>query len=552
VPKGFFSLVLHAHLPFVRHPADEGCFEEDWLFEAITEVYLPLLAALARLRDEGARARLVVSLSPTLCEMLADELLCARYTRHLENLLALAEKELARTFREEPQFHLAARDNFERLLAAQQLWEETYTRDLLHAFRHLQDDGAIEITTCAATHALLPLVSTVEARRAQVEIAVANYRKHFGKNPRGIWLPECAYAAGLETLLAEADIEYFFADAHALLHGEPRPRYGVHAPVRLANGVAVFARDLETSEQVWSSIIGYPGDPAYREFYRDLGWDAPHEYLRPHLAADARRRNLGLKYHRVTGRDVPLADKLPYDPQVAAARVRAHARHFFAQRVKQSNELSSALGGRTPLFVSPYDAELFGHWWHEGVAFLECVLRLLDERRTEIETVTPGDYLDMNAPLQTQRLPASSWGEEGYFKVWLNDANAWMYPLQHAAEARMTALADRFAINATEDQRMDDQSADDLCARVLRQCARELLLAQSSDWAFQIYRGATADYAARRFRTHVARFHALAQQLEHGDVDEQRLAEIEREDNLFPELDPRVFRTRREASRAAL
>lgn len=568
VPKGFFTLVLHAHLPFVRHPEHEGCFEEDWLFEAITEVYLPLLDALARLTEEGVGTRLAMSISPTLCEMLSDNLLRTRYTQRLDALLALAEQELPRTFRDAPQFFPAAKLNFENLRTTKKLWEETYRRDLIHAFRELQDAGALEIMTCAATHALLPLVSTTEARRAQVHVAVANYRRHFGRAPRGIWLPECAYAEGLERILDEADLEYFIADAHALLHGEPRPRYGVHAPVRCANGVAVFARDLETSEQVWSSMSGYPGDPAYREFYRDLGWDAPLEHLPSPLRTSEHRRPLGLKYHRITGRDVPLSEKLAYDPTAAAARAREHARHFVAERVKQIARLSDAFAGRAPLVVSPYDAELFGHWWYEGVQFLACVLRFLHERRDEISTVTPGDYLDAGTTLQTQRLSASSWGEDGYYKVWLSPQNAWLYPHQHAAEARMTALANRFAqvkatnstassanassANANDANAHLDRAtgATDLLRRALDQCARELLLAQASDWAFQIYQGTTADYAARRFRSHIARFNALADEIERGEIKVRQLEEIERRDNIFAHLDHRIFRSRREAQRA--
>ena len=566
MPAGFFSLILHAHLPFVRHPEREGTLEEDWLFEAITEVYLPLLDALARLRAEGFAPRLTLSLSPPLCEMLADELLRARYSRHLENLLALAEKELARTFREEPQSHPAARLNHETLRAARRLWEETCARDLVRAFGELQDAGALEIITCAATHGLLPLVSTVEARRAQVRVAVANYRKHFGRRPRGIWLPECAYTAGLEELVAEAGVEYFVVESHAVLNGEPRPRYGVHAPVRCANGVAAFARDLETGEQVWSASVGYPGDPAYREFYRDLGWDAPLEALRPHLRADGQRRALGIKYHRVTGRDVPLSHKQPYDPAAASARAREHAGHFVAERIKQVAGLRAALGGRAPVVVAPYDAELFGHWWFEGVQFLERIFRLLAEHRDEIEPATPGDRLDAGEAAQTQRLATSSWGEGGHFKVWLSDANAWVYPLQRAAEARMTALADRFAANdgnahdgtaarepaanaAADGSTAGELRARGLTARALKQCARELLLAQSSDWAFQIYRGSTAPYAAARFRSHVARFNALAGALERGEIDEPLLAEIERRDNIFAEIDSEVYCSRPGAAR---
>ena len=536
MPNGLFSLVLHAHLPFVRHPEHAEFLEEDWLFEAVTEVYLPLLDTLARLRDEGVRARLALSISPTLCEMLSDPLLSFRYTRHLDNLRALARREVARTAAHARQFHPAALMYDERLREAERLWTKVYSRDLVRAFGELQEAGVLEINTCAATHGFLPLVSTVEARRAQVKVAVENYRKHFGRAPRGIWLPECAYAAGIEAHLAECGIEYFFADAHALLYGDPRPRFGVHAPVQLADGVAVFARDAETGGQVWSAEAGYPGDPAYREFYRDIGWDAPRDYTGPHLHADGARRPLGIKYHRVTGRDVPLADKQPYDPRAARLRAREHAAHFVGERVRQAARLGALLGGRAPLVVSPYDAELFGHWWHEGVEFLEHLFRGLDARRGEIESLTPGDYLDARPRLQTLRLSPSTWGEGGYNKVWLNESNAWMYPRQHAAESRMTALADRFAPHAA-----NSVGADTLLARALTQAARELLLAQSSDWAFQINHGTAALYAAARFRAHLERFDALADACVRGAIDQEYLEEIEGRDNLFSELDFRVY-----------
>jgi 1,4-alpha-glucan branching enzyme len=540
VPKGLLSLALHAHLPFVRHPEHDEFLEEDWLYEAITEVYLPLLGALTRLRDAGARPRLSMSISPTLCEMLSDPLLRFRYARHLDNLRSLARKEAERTATQAPHFRPAARQYDERLREAARLWDEVYSRDLVRAFADLQTAGVVEINTCAATHGFLPLVSTTEARRAQIQVAVANYRKHFGRRPRGIWLPECAYAEGVETLLAEVGLEYFFADAHALLYGEPRPRFGVHAPARLPNGVAVFARDVETGEQVWSARGGYPGDPFYREFYRDIGWDAPLDHVRPHLHADGRRRALGLKYHRVTGRDVPLSDKRHYEPHVAAERAREHARHFVASRVEQVARLREAFGNSlTPLVVSPYDAELFGHWWYEGVDFLEHVFRHLDARRAEIAPASPGDYLDSAPQLQTVRLSQSSWGEGGYNKVWLSEQNAWLYPRQHACEARMTALADRFAPVAAR-----DSQDDELTVRALKQAARELLLAQSSDWAFQIYQGTTATYAASRFNAHVERFHRLAASIERGAVERDFLEETEGRDNLFPEINFRVFCSR--------
>jgi 1,4-alpha-glucan branching enzyme len=531
LPTGYFSLILHAHLPFVRHPEHPEFLEEDWLYEAITEVYLPLIFVFSNLHDSGARPRLAMNISPPLCEMLSDPLLQTRYTRHLENLLALTHKEVERTSLEAPKFQAVARMYNESLSAALALWNDRFDRNLIRAFRELQDKGVLEIITCGATHGFLPLISTAEAKRAQISVAVANYRKHFGRSPRGIWLPECAYEPGIEHLLAGAGIEYFISDTHGILYGDPRPRYGVYAPVRCPNGVAVFARDLETSQQVWSSIIGYPGDAAYREFYRDLGWDAPLEYLLPHLHAGGERRHLGLKYHRITGRDVPQPSKLPYDPQAARSRAAENASHFVGERIKQARHLREMFDGRAPLVVSPYDAELYGHWWYEGPQFIDFVFRKLHWDQNEIQAIAPGDYLDSGHSIQTQRPSQSSWGEDGYFKVWLNERNAWMYPHQHAAEERMTALANRF----------DD--ADSLTHRALNQAARELLLAESSDWAFQIYQGTTVEYATRRFRSHIRRFNALADDIERGQIDLERLVEIESRDNIFSELDYSQYRS---------
>ncbi len=530
MPTGYFSLILHAHLPFVRHPEYPEFLEEDWLYEAITEVYLPLIFSFQNLHENGASPRLAMNVSPPLCEMLADPLLQERYTRHLNNLLSLANKEVERTSREAREYLPVAKMYQDTLSSAAWLWNEKYGRNLINAFRELQEEGVLEIITCGATHGFLPLISTHESRRAQIQVAATNYRKHFGRNPRGIWLPECAYEPGVEDLLKEAGIEYFISDTHAILYGEPRPRYGVHAPVRCPNGIAVFARDLETSQQVWSSIVGYPGNPVYREFYRDLGWDLPLDYLKPHLHADGARRHLGLKYHAISDKHIPQDKKLPYNPELAKRQSAIDAGDFLNKRIKQANELHNLYQDRAPLVVSPYDAELYGHWWYEGPMFIDYFFRKLHWDQNQIQAVTPGDFLDSGLPIQYQQPSTSSWGEAGYFKVWLNGATTWMYPHQHAAEERMTELANRFP-----------HPPDSLTHRALNQLARELLLAQSSDWAFQIYQGTTVEYAARRFRNHIRRFDALASDIERSYIDHDRLIEIESRDTIFQEIDYRIY-----------
>jgi 1,4-alpha-glucan branching enzyme len=531
MPIGYFSLILHAHLPFVRHPEYPEFLEEDWLFEAITEVYLPLIYIFQNLHETGMQPRLAMNISPPLCEMLADKLLEERYTRHLENLLELARKEVERTRTEAHEYYDVARMYVENLGASLNLWNNKYNRNLINAFRQLQDEGVLEIITCGATHGFLPLISTHEARRAQIQLAVANYRKHFGRQPRGIWLPECAYEHGIENLLKDAGIEYFVGDSHAILYGEPRPRYGVHAPVRCPNGVAVFARDVETSEQVWSAEVGYPGNAVYREFYRDIGWDLPIEYLKPHLHADANRRHLGLKYHRITGRNTPQNHKKPYLPSFARAQAVRDAAHFVSERIKQAYLLRETHGSHPPLVTAPYDAELYGHWWFEGPQFLDFLFRELFYKKDIVRAVAPGDFLDAGIPVQIQQPSASSWGENGYYKVWLNEENSWMYPYQHDAEKKMTDLANKY------------NEPNEIENRILNQLARELVLAQSSDWAFQIYQGTTVQYSSNRFKSHIHRFNLLANMLESSQINEPLLAEIENRDNIFAEIDYRIYQS---------
>lgn len=528
MPTGYLSVVLHAHLPFVRHPEYPDFLEEDWLYEAISETYIPLLITFNRLRAEGVRFRLTMSMTPPLCEMLVDPLLQNRYVRHLEKLCELANREVERTAREAPAFHAAALMYQRHFHECLEVFDHQYGRNIIRGFRELQDAGYLEIITCCATHGYLPLMSNETVKRAQIEIACANYRKHFGRSPRGIWLAECAFNPGDDRYLREAGIRFFIADAHAILYGDPRPRRGIYAPVITPHDVAVFARDTETSEQVWSSEIGYPGDPDYREFYRDLGYDAADEtYIRPYLHDDGVRRNIGIKYHRITGR-VPLHEKAPYVPEWAAGKAAGHAADFLRNRQQQARHLSGHLG-REPLILAPYDAELFGHWWFEGPQFLEHLFRKLYTQPDEISPISPIDYLAIFPENQRQTPSPSSWGAEGYNRVWINAETEWLYRHQHAAERRMVELAGQFPV------------AEGLILRALNQAARELLLAQSSDWAFIITTGTMVQYAIKRFKDHIHRFTRLYEMLLGGQIDEAWLSEVESRDTIFQELDYRVY-----------
>jgi 1,4-alpha-glucan branching enzyme len=526
-PRGYLSLVLHGHLPFVRHPEHEEFFEERWLFEAITECYVPLVKVLDGLLADGIPFRLGLSLSPTLCSMLQDDLLQRRYVRHLEKLIELAGKEIAR-HQNDPVHLKLARFYRDWLVETAQIYDARYGRDLVKAFRRFQEAGVVELFTTSATHGYLPLLKThPQAVRAQVLVGAESYRRTFGRDARGIWLPECAYFPGLEEVLAEGGFKYFLVDSHGVLNASVRPHYGLFAPIACDNGLAAFGRDPESSRQVWSAHEGYPGDPDYRDFYRDIGFDRELEYIAPYILDGTTRILTGLKYCRVTGRT---DQKLPYDPQVAREKAALHAGHFLAGRRAQVARQRESMD-RPPLVVSPYDAELFGHWWFEGPQFIDFLFRKAVFDQDEVELVTPGDYLDRHPVLQRSTPSASSWGWQGYNECWLSGCNEWIYPHLHRAARVMTELATRFR----------SEPPGSLRDRLLKQAARSLLLAQSSDWPFIMKCGTAVDYAHKRVRDQLARFNFLCDAVARNDVDEVKLVALERMDNVFPFVDFRLY-----------
>jgi 1,4-alpha-glucan branching enzyme len=524
---GFLAIVLHTHLPFVRHPEHESFLEERWLFEAITETYLPLLERFQRLGNDSVPFRITMSFTPTLLAMLADPLLQTRYVRHLERLIELSEKEIDRT-RWQPPFHRLALFYHHRLTNAHRQYVDQYRRSLITPFRELSDRGLLEPIASCATHGYLPLMDVVPAAvRAQVHVGVEAFERAFGRRPVGFWLPECGYHPGHDAILKSYGIRYVITDAHGILFGSPRPKYGAFAPAMCPSGLAAFGRDLESSKSVWSAEEGYPGDVDYREFYRDIGYDLEYDYIRPYLDGFGNRLNTGMKYYRITGRT---DDKQPYDPDRALEKVAQHAGNFLFNREKQIEFLRTVMD-RAPIIISPYDAELFGHWWFEGPDWLEFLIRKVHSDQQTFELAAPADYFRHYPTNQVLEPTMSSWGYGGYSEVWLNGANDWIYRHLHKMAQRMTELA------------AAHPHAAPLRARALNQLARELLLAQSSDWAFILKTQTHAAYAYRRLHDHFARFSHLAESIQEDRVEEPWLAEVEAKDNLFPFLDYRIYAT---------
>jgi 1,4-alpha-glucan branching enzyme len=519
------ALLLNAHLPFVRHPEYPVFLEERWLFEALSETYLPLLRVFHKLEEDHVPFHLTMSFSPTLTAMLADPLLQERYRQHLDLQLELAEKELERTANH-PGLHKLAKAY--RLLYKhnQGDFNDVYQGNVLRGFNYFLKRGHLELITTAATHAFLPLYENYpQAVNAQIQTALDSHQRHFGRVPRGIWLPECGYYPGLEHLLKRHKIDYFFASAHAVLNARDFPERGVFAPVALPNGVLAFPRDMQSTNAVWSHEQGFPSDPAYRDFYRDIGFDLDMDYLRPYLSEVDGRVSTGFKYHAVTGHT---DQKVLYDPELAQAKVKAHARQFLVDRLAHAQQLAEAGLGKIPLIVSPFDAELFGHWWFEGTQWIEEFFRCAVD--SELALVTPGEVIPEAAEYQRTELSFSSWGTGGYAEGWLDGSNDWICRHAFQLVERMAELVDRFP---------DVQGRKQ---RALNQAAREVLLAQASDWPLILKNGTTAQYATRRVKEHIANFTKIYESLSANTMDTEWLTSLEKKNNLFPDLDYRVFR----------
>ncbi len=545
---GYLCLALHAHLPYVLH---HGTWPHglEWLLEAATETYLPLLRTVTRLHTDGVPFCINVSLSPVLLEQLAHPDFQAELPKYLQRKI-LSSREDAAFFEQAGEMHLLYLARHWEAAFSDALADlEALNGDIVAGFRNAAATGCVQIMTSAATHGYVPLLGTDESVRAQFLTAVQSHTQHFGAAPTGVWLPECGYRPagrwrfpvnpegadlveaaqqriGTETALEAAGLRFTFVDTHLVQDAEtvatPIQAETVRSPYRpytlSGSEVAVFARDPRTAFQVWSAHYGYPGDFQYLDFHKKR-WPGGH------------------RYWRVTGAGLGMNDKQTYSPQAAADRTRAHAEHF-VQLVAETLAAHPATDGNPPVLAAPFDLELFGHWWHEGMQFLENVARVMATGAHGIEAITGDDYLRRFGTADSIRMAEGSWGAGGDNSVWLNGETTWVYSRIYAAElaVRTAAHSSAWTDGATGE-------------RIARQMCRELMLLESSDWTTLITTGAARDYAERRFTGHVESFQTTLTWwrafTETGTLDEateHALAALEARDSLFQTIHPSAWK----------
>ena len=537
-----FVLGLHSHLPYVLNHG-RWPHGSDWLCEAALDTYLPLLERLEELATEGTPAPVTIGFTPVLANQLASPTFVKEMAAFFAQRLAACDEAPASLATTGDQALLPLVEFWRSRLTRLEALFQKIDRDLVSAFRRLQEQGRLEIIGSAATHGYLPLLARDESIRLQLAVGREEHRRLFGVAPQGCWLPECAYRPrsgnrrGIEEHLADAGFRYFFTDAHLARAGSPLGAYGdiplgaerfdaerhddpskpgrrtkasrspyrAYRVSRAARGsVAALVRDPRSSMQIWSRHQGYPGDESYLEFHK-IRWPG------------------GLKLWRVSGANVDLGAKRPYEPRVALERAAGHASHFAHLLESVGQEQRGGGGGGGDVIVAPFDTELFGHWWFEGADFLAATYRAL--RGRSVHAVTASQHLEAHPARTGLQLAEGSWGANGDHSMWLNDRTAWTWkrlsPLEEAFwDAAPAALASTAARPA------------------LAQAARELLLAQASDWQFIISTGAVVDYAERRFTLHCDDAERLIRALVGGDLEAAgRMAdELARRDDLFPNV----------------
>ena len=544
-----FVLGLHSHLPYVLNHG-RWPHGSDWISEAAVDTYLPLIASLHALAEDEIPAPVTLGITPILANQLASPVFEAELRQFFKQRLeACDEGESA--MRNTYDAHLIPVVHYwrERLTSLLELYD-SIGGDIIGEFRKLSDEGRLELITSAATHGFLPLLGRDESIRFQLAVGHSEHQRLFGKRAAGLWMPECAYRPGgpwqplptarpyrhrdgIEAFLIETGVRFVFIDAHLAGAGLPLGVYGelptsphdmVQQQRRLrASQVPrspyrpywigphgrrlaprALIRDPRSSMQVWSRHGGYPGDGAYLEFHKI-------------------RYPGGLKLWRVTSDNAGLGEKQMYEPDKALDQAHRHAKHF-ARLLGRVGDTIQRQGAE--LIAVPFDTELFGHWWFEGVDFIEELYRQID-LQGGVRPLTASSHLNNARADVALNLSAGSWGKDGDWSMWLNSTTNWTWERLWPLEEEFWRLAPE-AIDKPE------------LHGVLAQAARQLLLAQSSDWQFIITTGEAADYAEKRIKTHISDCARLMRGLAGQDSDRSNAielaGELDERDAIFPNI----------------
>lgn len=519
------NLILHAHLPYVRHLEYPRFLEENWLFESINESYLPLLRVLNELRERDVPFRLSLCFSPTLLTMLQDAPLQERFMNYMNLHIELGEKEVKRTEKEDEECHEMAQFYLEEAKRNLELYEKL-NRDIVTGFKELERTRNVELIATAATHAYLPLYKDYStAIEAQIEMGIRTHKRVFGAEPTGFWLPESGYYPGLDEILYRHGIKWCQLPSQAVLTAEDKSEFGGYRPIELPSGLYGMARDWNISQLISDSKTGYPCDPDYRDFYRDIGYSLPLDYVRPYIHEPSVRVFTGYKYHAITSLDTN--NKSVYSYRKAMGKTKLHTENFL-YHIRRKGIMLQTFGIENPVINLAFDAEFFGHRWFEGIEFLKNLIEEASEDQN-LQLTTPSDVLYDGGRTERLRINEISRSQNGGADTWLDGSNNWIYRHILKAIERMEELTHRFP----------DQGS--LKGRFLNQASREVLLAMASDWPCIMHDNTSVTYASKRLRNHLGSFNVVYTSMTKNTVNTEWLVHAEKRNAIFPDIDYNLF-----------
>ena len=537
------SLIYEAHLPFVKEYNREDDLsytsEEVRYFQFISETLLPLLEVLGRLESDHVHFRLALVISPILCQMLTDEHLHKKYLRYIDKQIEFGRQELERISssngsKENEEIYKLIMSNYNRIVDRRIAFTERYEKNVLKAFDFYRRKGKIEILATSATHAYLPFLShNHESLQAQMETPAAVYRRYFGGNSHGFWLPSLGWTSALEPYLKAYNYTYTILESHGLVLGEPTPAKGCFYPAKTPKGTFFFAKDHYAEQALKAAAT----DDLYLNNHLDAGYELPAEIVRSFLSSEGERHKTGYKYWSrknsfPNGKSENRQGHI-YNPQAASDRVTLHTRTFLENILGRLEEASKHMG-EIPISINTYNAGKYGHTWHEGPQFIETLFRMAAGYR-DVKFVCPSEYLFKQeaSSIQVVSPEFSSCGVNGYAENWLDVSNDWIYRHLFRAMERMSELAERFP---------DDTGLNE---RALNQAAREVLLAQSSDWPALLQKQESAEFARHRAENSLRNFTTIYEALGSNYISTEWLTTLERKHNLFPNINYRVFRRKK-------
>lgn len=527
--KNLAFLVI-GHQGYIRHIEDENAYglENDILFSSISQTYLPLLDMLHRLESENLSFRISLVLSPTLCELLADPIVQQQYIEWLDKKICLGEKELVRCA-ENPELLKNVKNCLLKAKKNKEDFTEKYNQNLLKEFSDFAQKGFLELLATCGTYTFLPHYSDMrEVLNAQVEAGLYSHRRFFGTAPDGFWLPFMGYAKGIEEVLAAYGLSYTIIDSNGFFLGKPVPKKGIFAPVRFegTSSLVLFTQDAETPEDIIGEN-GFMRNPVYLDGKKDIGFELSAGDLTDFIAEGAARIPTGFCYWAKKDDSCAV-----YDPDAAMAQVKADAEKFVKAKKEKLSKAHEILKENVSL-VCTVDAEVLGREWVEGIDWLENVIRNSISGEDKIELTGCGSLLGDRYSLEkVAPYPSAAFGG-AYGEDLLDSTNNWMLRYTRKMSERMIDLSDRFPTDTG------------LKIRLLNLGAKELMLAQSCEWAMMIHRGVFPDYAAERFKESIKSFMIVFDALGSNTVSTEWLTKLEKKHVLFPWMNFRIFSKKR-------